>query len=149
MQSMWYQIALAMAAQLQAIATAQGCSYMDNPALPLDLKVLARERALFLVQRGDRSLEQPGQRREKRRVRVLVGAVALTPTALADADALHFLVRTALRSEPFRAALRATGDVAPVREVEVEPELKAVATEGTVLMSAFEIDYFQTYPNAA
>ena len=148
MQSMWFQISLAMSEQVKALCAAQGCSYLDNPALPLDLARIERERAVFLVQRGDRVLDQPGQLREKRRCRVLLGAVALTSSALADADALHFAARMALRSTAFRASLRAAGDVAAVREVEVEPELKSVATEGTALMSAFEIDYFQTYPAA-
>lgn len=148
MQSIWYQIALAMSAQVKAVATDAGCTYLDNPALPLDLKSIERERVLFLVQRGDRGLDQPGQLREKRRCRVLLGAAALTLTGLADADALHFTARIALRGNAFRALLRSAGDVGAVREVEVEPELKAVATEGTALMSAFEIDYFQTYPVA-
>lgn len=148
MHSMWYQIALAMSEQVKAVAQAQGCTFLDNPPLPLDLKNITRERAAFLIQRGDRALDQPGQVREKRRVRVLLGAVALTQAGLADADTLHFAARMALRSEAFRATLRAAGDVASVREVEVEPELSSPVTEGSCLMSAFEIDYFQTYPAA-
>lgn len=148
MHSMWFQIALAMSQQIQALATEQGCTFLDNPALPLDLKGISRERVLFLVQRGDRALDQPGQLREKRRCRVLLGAAALTQASLSDADALHFAARIALRTAAFRATLRAAGDVAAVREVEIEPELKSLATEGTALMSAFEVDYFQTYPAA-
>lgn len=149
MQSVWYQIAQAMNTALEAVAKAEGCTFLDNPPLPLDLKVIARERVAFTLQRGDRALEQPGQRNEKRRARILFGVVALTKASLADADALHFAGRVALRSEAFRAALVAIGGVGAVREVEVEPELKSPATEGTALMSAFEIDYSQTYPNAA
>lgn len=148
MHSMWYLINQAMSEQVRAVAVDQGCSYLDNPALPLDLGHLERERVVFLVQRGDRALDQPGQEREKRRCRVLLGAAALTRDGLADADTLHFAARVALRSAAFRQALRLAGDVAAVREVEVEPEIKSIATEGSALMSAFEIDYFQTYPAA-
>ena len=145
MQSNWYLSAAAMAAQLQALADAEGVPCLHNPALPLDLKALAGDRALFVMQRGDKVVDQPGQQREKRRMRLVVGAVALTATALADVDALHFGARKALRGDAVRAALRAVGDVASVREVEIEPELKDVATEGSALLSAFEIEYFQTY----
>lgn len=138
-----------MSEQVQAVALEYGCTYLDNPPLPLDVKIIERERVTFLLQRGDRALEQPGQRSEKRRVRVLLGVVALTKASLADADALHFAARIGLRSQAFRDALVAIGSVGAVREVEVEPELKSPATEGTALMSAFEIDYTQTYPNAA
>lgn len=148
MQSSWYLIAAAVAAQVQAVADNLRVPCLQNPALPLDLKALQGAKALFVVQRGDKVLDQPGQEREKRRVRVVVGAVALTTTALADADALHFAARLALRGAAFRAGLRAAGDVGSVREVEIEPELKDVATEGSALLSAFEIDYFQTYPAA-
>jgi hypothetical protein len=145
---MWYQITLAIGERAKAVAQAQGCSYLDNPPLPLDTAQIEQERALFVLQRGDRVLDQPGQEREKRRCRVLLGAVALTKRSLADADTLLFAGRVALRSAAFRAALRAAGDVAAVREVELEPEAKSPATEGTVLMTAFEVDYFQTYPAA-
>lgn len=148
MQSMWYAIVQAVGAQLNALAAQQEASYLDNPALPLDMGGKG-ERALFFIHRGDKLTEQPGQRREKRKLRVVVGALALTKTALADADALHFAARDTLKAEAFRVDLRDLGAIGPVREVELEPELKDMATEGSVLLSAYEIEYFQTYPNAA
>lgn len=149
MHSQWYLIALAVRTRVEVVAADFGCTYLDNPAIPLDLKSPQQQRAVFVLQRGDRVLDQPGQQREKRRMRVVVGAVDLTATSLSDADELHFAVRLALRADAFRVLLRATGDVAAVREVEIEPELKEIVTEGSALLSAFEIDYFQNYPNAA
>lgn len=149
MNSTWFKLAGALGAQVQAVAAEQSASYLGNPALPLDTAGRG-ERLLFVLQRGDRVLDQPGQRREKRRFRVVVGALALTRTPLADADALLFAARSAMRSEACRAALKAAGDAAgPLREVEAEPELKDLAAEGSVLLTAIEVDYFETYPDAA
>lgn len=145
MQSRWYEIAQAVVEQCKLAAAAAGAGCLDNPPLPLDAKALQAPTGLFVLHRGDKVLDQPGQLREKRRVRVVVGALALTTAALKDADALHFAARLALRSDAFRAALRATGEVGPVREVELDPELRDIATPGSTLMSAFEIDYFQSY----
>lgn len=148
MQSRWYAIAEVVGAQLAPVAAAAGCTWLLNPALPLDLRQIEQQRVLFLLHRGDKLLDKPGQVREKRRLRLVVGAMALTTASLADADALLFAARRAMRGDAWRAALRATGDVGAVGEVELEAELKDVATEGSALMSAFEIDYFQTYDAA-
>lgn len=148
MQSVWFQIAAVFGDRLEALAGERACSWLENPPLPLDLRSIQQQRALFLVQRGDRLIDQPGQVREKRRVRLLVGAVALTKTSLADADDLHLAARERVRGDAFRTALRSAGAIGPVREVEVEPELKDIAAEGSALISAFEIEYFQDYPNA-
>lgn len=146
MQSQWYAITQVAVAQLAPVVAAYGCQWLENPPLPLDLRPIANRRALLLLHRGDRVLDQPGQVREKRRLRLVVGAVALTPAPLRDADELHFAARLALRGDAWRAALKAAGvDVGPVREVELEQELKDMAQEGSVLMSAFEIEYFQAY----
>ena len=146
MQSQWYAITQVAVAQLAPVVAASGCQWLEHPALPLDLKPITNKRGLMVLHRGDRVVDQPGQEREKRRMRLVVGAVALTASPLRDADALHFAARQALRGDVWRAALKAAGvDVGPVREVELEPELKDMAQEGSVLMSAFEIDYFQTY----
>lgn len=148
MNSMWYGIALAVGVQMRAAAEAQAAGYLDNPALPIDLGSQG-ERVLFVIHRGDRLIDKPGQAREKRVFRVLVGVLALTRTALADADTLHFAARQGMRSDALRTALRALGDVSRINEVEIEPELKDIAAEGLALMSAFEIEYFQTYEAAA
>jgi hypothetical protein len=146
MNSEWYAITQVAVARLAPVVAEFSCLWLENPPLPLDLKPIGNKRALFIVHRGDKVLDQPGQVREKRRLRLLVGAVALTTTPLRDADELHFAARMALRGDAWRAALFAAGlAVGPVREVELEPELKDVAQEGSALTSAFEIEYFQTY----
>lgn len=148
MNSRWFLIGQEVAAAMRAVATAEKAEYADNPAMPLDLQG-RRARVLFVLNRGDFVVDQPGQRVEKRRLRVVVGATASTDKALADADRLHFAARTALRGPTFRQALSTLGDVGQLREVELEPELKEQASQGSALLSAFEIEYFQTYPNAA
>lgn len=148
MNSRWYLIGQEVVAAVRAVAALEKAEYVDNPALPLDVQG-RRTRVLFVLNRGDVVVDQPGQRRERRRMRVVVGATAATENGLRDADRLHFAARTALRGEPFKAALATLGDVGEVREVEVEPELKDVAAQGSALLSAFEIQYIQTYPNAA
>jgi hypothetical protein len=149
MNSKWYGIARVVGLQLQAVAAGRQVGWVENPALPLDMAALLQgsTQVLFIAQRGDKLVDQPAQR-EKRTVRLLVGAVALTTAPLADCDALHFAARAALRSRATKLALNALGDVGPMREVELEPELKDVATEGSALMSAFEFEYFETYPAA-
>ena len=49
---------------------------------------------------------------------------------------------------PKPQALATAASVGRVAEVEIEPELKEIAVEGSVLMSAFEVDYYQTYEAA-
>lgn len=148
-QSVWYLVGAAFGAQLQAVATAQAVDFLENPALPVDPNQF-KQRALFYVHRGDKSIDQPGQRNEKRTMRLVVGAIAAGPQdTLAEADALHFAARTALRGEPLRAALAAIERIGRIVEVEVEPALRETQVAGTVLLSAFEVEYFQKYPNAA
>jgi hypothetical protein len=38
-------------------------------------------------------------------------------------------------------------DVIELREVELDKELRDVATQGAVLLGSFEIEYFQSYPS--
>lgn len=148
MHSQWFLIAEAVGQRLLAVAQGlTGVQYLHNPPLPLEAQQPGAQ-VLFVLVRGDRALDQPGQEREKRRARLVVGAVSLTDSGLADADSLLFAARIAMRASVLRVALRAVGDVAAIREVEVEPEVNDVAVQGSVLMSAFEIDYFQTYPAA-
>ncbi len=152
MQSKWFDINQAVATHLQAYVGSLGHTFLENPALPLDLGMQGGtrfDRAVFLIARGDRLQDQPGQNPERRVARFVVGAVALTATALAHADELHFGARDALKSSAFRQALIAVGDVKQLREVELEPELKEATAAGSVLMSAYEVEYFQAYPSFA
>jgi hypothetical protein len=121
-----------------------------NPPLPLDGATQPGNVLLFAMPRGDQLVKGANANNEQRRMRLVVGCRALTATALQDADLLHFAARDLIKSRPFRAALspaiRGMGDV---REVELEPELKDIAVQGSVLMSAYEIEYFQAYPSLA
>jgi len=142
-----YGIGRGFVALMRSVAEAQNAVFMDNPPLPLDLKAAGGRNVLFVIQRGDALKKQAGLE-DDRTLRLLVGAVSLTQTGWQDADALHFAARTAVRTAAGRAALSAAY-AGPVREVELEPELRDMVTEGVAQMSAFEIDYRQTYPNAA
>lgn len=147
--SQWYAITQVAVARLAPVVTQYACQWLEHPALPLDLKPIQNKRALVLIHDGDGVVSQHGQTSEKRRASLVVGAVALTSSPLRDADELHFAARLALRTGAWRAALLAAGiKVGPVREVAVRPELKSVAQEGSVLMSGFEIDYYQDYGDA-
>ena len=147
MHSKRYLITQAVSNRLQALATAQGASYQQNPALPLDSR-FSGNKLLFVMPRGDKLTSQPGQREEKRLMRLVVGAFSTADGSESAADELHFAMRDMLKSELARAAMKAEGAVL-VREVELEPELKDVATVGALLLSAYEIEYIQTYPSAA
>jgi hypothetical protein len=151
-QSMAYQLTLAVFERLRLIAQEQGCTPLNSPPLPLVATNVGRQRVLLVLRSSDRLIDAAGKDRERlteqRRLRLLVGAAAFTDSAVADADALHFLARVALRSAAFRTALKALGAVGPIREVELMEEEKSVVAEGSALMSAFEIEYFQTYPAA-
>jgi hypothetical protein len=142
-QSTRYAIAQLLHATVAGVATAEGAEAINNPKLPIDTRNRA-PKLLFTLDRGDKLLEQPGQR-EKRRCRVVLGALAVTSAADADVDALHFAARDALRT--IRPALMALNGHL-MREVEIEPELKDLATDGAQLLSAYEIDYLETYPAA-
>ena len=151
--SIAYLIVQAIGQQLAALAQQQGVLHLDNPAMPLNLRYVdeSADRAIFHLQVGDRLVGKPGQR-DQRSVRVLVGAAALTAQARGDADALHFLARTAMRGDAWRAAVRAqvAADLAagPAREIDIEGQLTAVTTEGAGFISVFEIEYQQPYPTA-
>lgn len=148
MHSRNYAIGRAFAAQVQALAMAQSVGWLDNPALPM--RMGDGEEALFVIERGNKLIDQPGQNPERRVLRIVMGAVSLAATARANADLLHFAARDKLKSLPFRAALKAAlVDVLQLREVEVEPEMAEAVTEGVVLMSAYEVEYFQSYPSFA
>jgi branched-chain amino acid transport system ATP-binding protein len=56
-----------------------------------------------------------------------------------------------LRTAAFRQALltATSGGFGGFREVEVEPELKDIASVGSLLLSAYEVDYFQPYETNA
>lgn len=150
MQSVWYQVTAVFFTQLAALATARGVGWAANPPLPLDGAQQPGNVLLFAVPRGDLLVKGSNVNPEERRMRLVIGCRALTATGLRDADALHFAARDLVKSRPFRAAL-APGirGVGAVREVELEPELKDVAVQGSVLMSAYEIDYLQSYPSLA
>lgn len=150
-QSIAYLIDEAIGQEMAALARRLGVLNMDNPPLPLNLRLVEekRDRAIFHMQAADRLRGQPGQR-DTRVARILVGAVALTERARRDADALHFLARVAMRADGWRARVReqvgpqfAPG---PAREVEIDGQLTAITTEGVGFISAFEIEYQQPYP---
>lgn len=147
MHSKRYLITQAFSGRLQALATALGAQFVQNPPLPLDAR-FAGSQLLFVMPRGDKLISQPGQREEKRSMRLVVGAFSTADDGESAADELHFAARDTLKSELARAALKAEG-AALVREAELEPELKDVATVGALLLSAYEVEYIQTYPSAA
>ncbi len=146
MQSTWFNLTAVVAQQLQALASTRGVAWFDNPPMPLDLQD-GTARGLFVLTRGDKLLDQPGLREERRVLRVVVGAFAFSTAGRAEADALHFAARDRLKSLSFRRELNQAGPARELREVEIEPELSAPAAEGAVLMSAYEIEYEQTYPS--
>lgn len=148
MHSMWFNLAAVFADQTQQLATTLGVGWLDNPPLPLDVKSQG-DKVLFVITRGDKLVDQPGCQPERRILRVLVGAVSLTSNARAEADEMHFAARDKLKSLAFRAALLAVGGAHDLREVEIEPELRDTASPGAVLMSAYEVEYLQTYPSFA
>lgn len=135
-----HQTAMALVA---AVAGANAAEAVNNPALPIGLQGRAAK-VLFLLGRGDDLIDQPGAR-EKRCARLVLGAYARTAAADLDVDALHFAARIALRG--LRVALSGAGINAPiVREVQAEPELKATQADGALLLSAYEVEYIETYP---
>lgn len=140
-----YAIHQVVMSVVQAAASSSSAEALNNPALPVGLQGKA-PRLLFVLARGDELVDQPGAR-EKRRCKLVIGAYARTATSDLDADALHFAARVAMRS--VRAELNAAGLTAPiVREVQAEPDLKETQTEGAMLLSAYEIEYLETYPAA-
>lgn len=125
------------------VASTESADAVNNPALPMGLHGKG-PRVLFVLGRGDELIDQPGAR-EKRRARLVLGALARTTSADLDVDALHFAARIALRG--LRAALNTAGINGPiVREAQVEPELKETMSDGALLLSAYEIEYIETYP---
>lgn len=150
MHSTWFVVTQFMFDQAQALAATRGVGWAANPPLPLDNAKQPGNQLLFVMPRGDVVAKGSNARQEERRMRLMVGVKALTADALSDADLLHFAARDLIKSPAFRVALAAaTGGVGQIREVELEPELKDVAAEGSVLMSAYEIDYYQSYPSLA
>lgn len=142
-----YAIHQVVMALVEAVAADESADALNNPALPVGLQGRAAK-VLFVLGRGDDLIDQPGAR-EKRRARLVLGAYARTATADLDADALHFAARSAVRGG-LRAAMNGVGIMAPiVRETQVEPDLKETQTDGALLLSAYEIEYLETYPPTA
>ena len=140
-----YAIHQALYGLVQGVAAKEAADSLYNPALPAGLQGRG-VRVLFLLDRGDQLVDQPGQR-EKRRTKVVLGALARTTDPDRDADALLFAARIALRGA--RAVFSAAGIDAPIlRETQVEPELKETQSDGALLLSAFEVEYRETYPGA-
>jgi hypothetical protein len=147
--SLGYLLGGVFVTELQALATGLGVHFMDNPPLPLDTTTMPSgvDRVLFVIQRGDVLEDQPGQERERRRLRLVVGAASFALDARGPADELHFGARDRCKSRSFRAALAAVTPVTELREAELEPQLQDMASAGAVLLSAYEIQYIQTYPS--
>lgn len=144
MSSLRYEIGQTFLEVVEQVAVAQSAVALFNPRLPVDVKGRG-DRILFVIDRGDRLIEKAGQRIEKRVARIVVGALVLTvDTGPLEADTLHFAARTAIKW----LRMNVDGENKPllVSEVEVEPELKENVTEGSLLLSAYEIQYFQPYP---
>lgn len=152
MHSARYRINQYLQTVLATVAAAKSAAMVMNPALPVGLKDKGPV-GLFLSDRGEELIEQSGQVPEKRRAKVVVGAFARTDE---EADALHFAARIVMRGPEFRAALSAAakdakgnGQAPIFREIEVDAALKEVAYEGSLLLSAFQIEYLETYYSAA
>lgn len=96
MHSARYRIAQYLRTVLEAVATAQSAVLVINPALPVGVKDKG-PRVLFLLDRGEELIDQPGQQ-EKRRGKFVVGALARGDD---DADTLHFAARLAFRGLAF------------------------------------------------
>lgn len=151
MQSKWFELISLIRARLSALATAQNAVWMDNPPWPLPLQGLTSEKpdVLFLMSRGDRWVSAAGLR-DKRVLRFVVGASSTREKAevLPNVDRLHFAARAALREAAFLPGFQQAGALS-LDEVEIEPDLQAAMAAGLILLSAFEAQYHQTYPNAA
>lgn len=151
MQSTWFSLIGLVSARMAEVAVATNAVWMDNPPWPLALQDLGDSKpdVLFLLNRGDRWISSAGLR-DKRALRFVVGASNTRDKAqlLAFADQVHFAARAALREAAFQMAFQQAGALG-LDEVEIEPDLQAAMAAGVVLMSAFEAQYHQTYPNAA
>jgi hypothetical protein len=137
-----YRIHQVFKTVLTPVAASNSAALLTNPVLPVGLKEHGNK-VLFTLDRGDDLLEQPGQR-EKRRAKFLVGAFVRSDDADNDADQLHFAARTAIKR--IKAAMALEGIDTLVREVQAEQEVKEHAVEGALLLSSFEIEYKETYP---
>ena len=149
MQSQWYQLNAVLLTSLKALAEQRGVRWLENPPLPIAMDVGdGRQETLFLLNRGDRWLSAAGLR-DKRSMRFVLGAAsARKDAALAFADELHFAARAHLRGAEFMGTYQQAGALS-LDEVEVEPDLQSTLATGAVLLSAFETQYHQQYPNAA
>jgi hypothetical protein len=137
-----YRIHQVFKTVLTPVAASNSAALLTNPVLPMGLKEHGN-RVLFTLDRGDDLMEQPGQK-EKRRAKLVVGAFVRSDDADNDADQLHFAARTAIKR--IKLALTAQSIDTIVREVQTESELKEHAVEGALLLSSFEIEYKETYP---
>jgi hypothetical protein len=137
-----YRIHQVFKTVLTPVATNNSAALLTNPVLPVGLKD-SGNKVLFTLDRGDDLLEQPGQK-EKRKAKLVMGAFVRSDDADSDADQLHFAARTAIKR--IKVALTAQGIDTLVREVQTEQELKELAVEGALLLSSFEIEYKEIYP---
>lgn len=149
MNSNWYRISALVAEHLEQLAKDRGIAWKRNPPLPIQLPEGVK-RALFLLLRGDR-LERQSGLNERRVMRIVVGACAVgdVDAGLKQADEDHFAARDLTRRGQFLIDVMGGETVLAWQEVELEPDLKTTVAPGSVLMSAYEITYLQTYPSAA
>jgi len=137
-----YEVVLTTAGAHRALAAL-------NPPLPVALPQPGWGRMLFLLDRGDELVDQPNQI-EHRRTRCVIGALVRAGVSAAlDVDQLHFATRIAMRGARTALAQIDRDKPAPIlREVQIEPELRDLKSDGALLLSAYEIEYFETYPEA-
>lgn len=141
MNSTRYRINAALFRVVALVAAASDAKSKCNPALPADLQ--GDGALLFTLDRGDVQLAPSKKRdgREDRRATVWLGAVA---ASYETADALHFAARCAIKRA---SALFSDGiDGAVLEEPESQPDIKEVAFEGALLLSAFAVKYIEFYP---
>lgn len=149
MNSNWYRISALVAEHLEQLAKDRGIAWRRNPPLPMTLPTGAT-RMLFVLHRGDRLDLQAGLR-DRRVMRIVVGACVAgdVDAGLQQADEDHFAARDLMRGGRFLIAAMGSEEVQSCKEVELEPDLKTTVAPGSVLMTAFEVTYNQTYPSAA
>lgn len=136
-----------LACALEGAPELQGVPVRRNPTSAIAVK--NGDYLVVVRWNADTLVEAPGGK-ERRQFRLLVGSIANTAQADADADALHQVVGEVAR----QAIVALNSTVHKVRPVEREitPDLENLLIEGALVLSVWEIEYerprtiFQSHP---
>ncbi|MDO8903967.1 hypothetical protein [Hydrogenophaga sp.] len=134
--SLRWQIFDSVATALEAAPELQSVRVRRNPRQSVKV---GKNDFLIVIRWEPDTLIQAKGHKEDRKFRLLVGSIANTDQADSDADAMQLVVGGVVRKQ--WVSLSVFANKVKPREIEVVPDVENMLIEGSLVASAWDIDY--------